>query len=561
MKDKDKNAEHTTGEVAKLPQTHNTSEKSVAHSIPGEELIATARGEWERTFNFIPDPIAIIDRHYRIIWVNRAMADRLGINPDEAAGLTCFEHIHGKRKPPPFCPHSKLLADGQEHTADFHVTRLGGDFLVSVSPLCDTKGQVIGSIHLARDITKSKRTEEVLRRRTHALGERLKKLNCLFAISKLREQRELSWSEIFQGIVNLISPAWQYPEITCARVMLGEEEFRTENFRETIWKQVRDITVYGERIGVLEVCYLEERRESDEGPFLKEERSLLNAIAERFGRLLERQETEERLRKAHDELEMQVETRTAELARANEELRIEIAERKRAEEALRKSSGKLESFAYSVMHDLKSPSVGIYGLTELLHKHYKDALDERGRTYCDQILKAAVHLAALVEKINTYVKTKEAPLKITKSNVKEMLQIVRDEFSPRLAVRQIDWLEPETIPEIQADTISILRVFRNFVDNALKYGGEDLSEIRISYEESDDCHIFSVSDNGAGIREEAYERIFDAFRREDTSKPVEGAGLGLAIVSEIADRHGGRVWVEPGKEKGTIFYISVSKDL
>ncbi len=237
----------------------------------------------------------------------------------------------------------------------------------------------------------------------------------------------------------------------------------------------------------------------------------------------------------------------------------DVTERKRAQQALRQSSEKLKFFAYSVMHDLKSPTIGIYGLTELLHKHYKDALDERGKSYCDQILKASVHVAALIEKINVYIATKESPLKIEKIALKDILQIISEEFSPRLVVRQIKWLEPETMVEIKADKLSILRVFRNFVDNALKYGGEDLSEIRIDYEESEEFQTLSVSDDGAGIREGDYERIFAAFRRGETYKAVEGVGLGLAIVAEIAERHGGRVWAEPRKDRWTTFHISIAK--
>ena len=239
----------------------------------------------------------------------------------------------------------------------------------------------------------------------------------------------------------------------------------------------------------------------------------------------------------------------------------DVTERKRAQQALRQSSEKLKFFAYAVMHDLKSPTIGIYGLTELLHKHYKDALDERGKSYCDQILKASVHVAALVEKINVYIATKESPLKIEKINIKDILQIISEEFSPRLVVRQIKWLEPEAMVEIKADKLSILRVFRNFVDNALKYGGEDLSEIRIGYKESEEFHTLSVSDDGAGIREGDYERIFAAFLRGETYKAVEGVGLGLAIVAEIAERHGGRVWAEPRKDRWTTFHISIAKDL
>jgi PAS domain S-box-containing protein len=243
-------------------------------------------------------------------------------------------------------------------------------------------------------------------------------------------------------------------------------------------------------------------------------------------------------------------------------LAIEDAtERKRAQQALREGFEKLKFFAYSVIHDLKSPTIGIYGLTELLHKHYKDALDERGKSYCDQILKASVHIAALVEKINVYIATKESPLKIEKIDIKDILQIVRDEFSPRLAVRQIKWLEPEATVEVKADKLAVLRVFRNLVDNALKYGGEDLSEIRIGYEESEEFHTLSVSDDGAGIREKDHGKIFAAFRRGYTYKTVEGVGLGLAIVTEIAERHGGRVWTGFQGDRWTTFYISIAKHL
>ena len=99
------------------------------------------------------------------------------------------------------------------------------------------------------------------------------------------------------------------------------------------------------------------------------------------------------------------------------------------------------------------------------------------------------------------------------------------------------------------------------MDNSLKYGGERLSKIWTGYEESEDFHIFSFSDNGKGLKEEDSEKIFGAFQRNETSRGVEGAGLGLTIVKEIAEQHGGKVWVEPRSKKGTTFYISISKNL
>ncbi|MBW1933281.1 MAG: GHKL domain-containing protein [Deltaproteobacteria bacterium] len=117
------------------------------------------------------------------------------------------------------------------------------------------------------------------------------------------------------------------------------------------------------------------------------------------------------------------------------------------------------------------------------------------------------------------------------------------------------------MPEINCDSLSILRVFRNLIDNALKYGGDELNEIKIGYEDADEFHTLSVSNNGMRIRTEISEKIFDVFQRHETSRGIQGTGLGLAIVKEIARQHWGKAWVESGPERGTTFFMSISKKL
>ena len=175
-------------------------------------------------------------------------------------------------------------------------------------------------IELEREVANRKRAEEVLQKRTYDLGKRVKELDCLYSISKLVDIKDISLHEIFQGVVEIIPPGWQYPEITCARIIIEKQKCSTDNFKETEWKQANDIVVHGKKIGTIEVYYLEEKPEIDVGPFLKEERDLINAIAERMGRITERKKTEEALQKAHEDLEAQVEERTNNLKEKTEKL-------------------------------------------------------------------------------------------------------------------------------------------------------------------------------------------------------------------------------------------------
>ncbi len=277
--------------------------------------------------------------------------------------------------------------------------------------------------------------------------------------------------------------------------------------------------------------------------------------------ITERKQAEEALQRAHDELEARVQRRTAALAEANRNLMQEVAERSRIAEELRMSSEKLKIFAYSVAHDLKSPSIGIYGLAGLLQKNFAGTLGEKGAGFCDQIMKASEHVASLVDAINQFISAKETPLKIEEIDMAEVFHMLRDEFSARLRVRRIELLEPTGVPLVRADKISMLRVFRNLIDNAVKYGGDGLTSIEIGYEQAGDFHNFTVKDDGIGIQADDRSAIFQLFHRQCASDEIEGTGLGLAIVKEIVEMHRGRVRVERGKERGTVFHLFISTGL
>ncbi|MGD8366703.1 MAG: PAS domain-containing protein [Desulfobacterales bacterium] len=152
-------------------------------------------------------------------------------------------------------------------------------------------------ICVGNDITAPKEAERKLEQTTRQLKERVKELDCLYSISGLRDRTDFSLDDSLQAIVDLIPPSWQYPEIACARVLLERYQIATENFKKTDWRLRSEIRVSGQKAAVIEVCYLQLPPGKDEAPFLPEEQRLLDAIAERIGKIIEREWMEEDMRR------------------------------------------------------------------------------------------------------------------------------------------------------------------------------------------------------------------------------------------------------------------------
>jgi DNA-binding CsgD family transcriptional regulator len=150
-------------------------------------------------------------------------------------------------------------------------------------------------VELEQEIRRLTQSEHDKAELEHSLRERIKELNCLYGIAQLVENTGDSIDELLQGTVELLPPSWQYPVITCARIRFESQDYLTDNFKPSTWQQSATITVAAKEVGTIEVFYLEKMPQLDEGPFLKEERWLINAIGERLGRIAERIQTRRQL--------------------------------------------------------------------------------------------------------------------------------------------------------------------------------------------------------------------------------------------------------------------------
>jgi len=400
------------------------------------------------------------------------------------------------------------------------------------SAIRDDDGNPKYIIAVGRDVTERKRAEDELQTRTYELAERVKELNCFYGIANLVQKPGISLEQILKGTVDLIPPACQYPKIACARVVLEGQIFRTSNFRETIWKQASDIIVHGDRAGTLEVCYLEEKPERDEGPFVAEERSLINAIAERLARIVERKKAEEQIQKLNESLK----SHAAELAAANKEL---------------------EAFSYSVSHDLRAPLRALEGFSRALVEDYYDKFDEEGKDYVRRIRGAAEHMGQLIDDLLNLSLIMRKEMRRQEVNLSELAHTITGELQKTQPERKVEFVVREGVLA-HCDPRLLQDVLENLLGNAWKFTGKhSQAKIEFGVIQKEGQNVYFVRDDGAGFDIAYINKLFVPFQRLHSTAEFSGNGIGLAVVNRIINRHGGRIWAEGEVEKGATFYFTL----
>jgi len=240
--------------------------------------------------NLSSDYILTLDKNLRILQVNDNLQKLLNIEREAIIGLGIEDSPH------PLLTNQEMLVkinealEGEDSTIEVKSQFTGKKFYFNAKIIPSTfEDGSPGVIICMEDVTKRKEAE-------WALQERVKELNCLYGISQLVEESSNDLQRILKRVVSLIPPAWQYPDITCSRIILDAQVYESANFKETLWRQSADLKLQGEKKGVIEVYYLEKRPLLYEGPFAKEERDLLDAIAERLSKTIKRIQTEEMLK-------------------------------------------------------------------------------------------------------------------------------------------------------------------------------------------------------------------------------------------------------------------------
>ncbi|MEX2319120.1 MAG: ATP-binding protein [Bauldia sp.] len=253
---------------------------------------------------------------------------------------------------------------------------------------------------------------------------------------------------------------------------------------------------------------------------------------------------------------------TGALARAFEAMMREIGEREsrlmvQAAE-LTRSNQDLAQFAYLASHDLQEPLRMVASYLELLERRFADSLDDEAREFIGYAVDGATRMKRLINDLLDYSRAGNASLRTAEVDTGELVGTVLRTLSiPIGEVHGQVTVEP--MPAIAADGEQLGRVFQNLVENALKYRSRAAPRIRIAAEALDGFWKFSVRDNGIGVDPRFADKVFEIFKRLHGRDKYPGTGIGLAICKLIVDRHGGRIWVEPRPNGGSVFSFTIPR--
>ena len=355
-----------------------------------------------------------------------------------------------------------------------------------------------------------------------ALTERVKELTCLYGIAQIAGQPGISLEETIQGIVELLPPAWQYPETAFARIILDGISYTTEGFHKCRQKQRAEIIVGGVPRGVVELVYLEEKPDYDEGPFLKEERNLIDAIAGQIALAVERRQAEEDRLKLHNQL-----------LHADRLATIGM-------------------LAAGVAHELNEPLGNILGFAQLARKC--PGVPASAEQDIGKIESASLHAREIIQKLLVFAR--QAQPNKTRINLNQVVEDGLYFFEARCVKEGIELVRllSANLPDITADTAQLNQVLVNLVVNALQ-SMPGAGKITVQTRFCDHNVYLIVEDTGDGMSNDVQDKIFVPFF---TTKDVgHGTGLGLPVVYGIVTSHGGSINVNSEPGCGTRFEIQL----
>ncbi|MFM8320579.1 MAG: sensor histidine kinase, partial [Chloroflexota bacterium] len=246
-----------------------------------------------------------------------------------------------------------------------------------------------------------------------------------------------------------------------------------------------------------------------------------------------------------------------EIRRLNATLEERVARRTTQLEA---KNRELATFTYSVSHDLKAPLRGIDGYARLLLDEYETILDAQGQVYLRSIRSAAQQMDQLIQDLLTYSHLEQKPVNCQPVEIAALVENVAGEYRHPAVARQVQVGVQVAPAQLMLEPVELRQALHSLLDNAIKFRLPDApAQIEVSGADSAAGYTLAVRDHGIGFDMQYHDRIFEVFQRLNRAEQYPGTGIGLALVSKVMQRIGGRVWAESIPGSGATFYLEIPK--
>jgi PAS domain S-box-containing protein len=506
-----------------------------------EAALSVSEAKFRSIVENSSDQIFMIDRAHKYLFVNKVLAEVLGKSPEDIIGKSVFE-VYPPETADQFSSNTQnVFATGKSMFVEEKMVVNDQDLFIStgLNPVLDAERNVIAVTGIVRDVTERRKTEKALQESEERFRVIYEGANDGILVADVKTQRFVLANPQMCQIVG-------YPLEELLK--MGVSDIHPKERLPIIIDQFKRV-VQGEKMAAQSIPLLRSDKQIVDCEVSSGVLDIWNqqCLVGFFRDVTERKKAEKKLEDSHRALEKQL-----------SEINLLQKELETANKLLGQSNVDLENYTYVVSHDLKAPLRAIRSFSTFIIEDFSEKLDDTGKDYFQRIVDASSRMDTLIENLLLLSRVGRKFMEVETVDLNQLLEEIVADLTPSIQ-KSNGKIVFHNLPKVSIPRTWMKQIFMNLIDNGLKFNKSKTPTVEVTCEETEPELLFKVSDNGIGVEEKYFDRLFNLFERLHTQEEYSGTGAGLAICKKIIQQFGGRIWIESQVSKGSTFFFTLSK--